>query len=307
MSQVVGTVPWLPSPLSAWLSTPIRAERLAAWRIGTGLVLLFDILFFYLPHFADFYGPGSLAEPGVFAGRFTTPHWNWSVLNWLPVGCGPHVCLGIWIAAGLAVTLGWHPRCAALVAWALSLSFYNTNFYLHNSGDRIRHFLLLLLIFAPTDAAWSVRRRPKGVVGPVFVSGWPAKVMLLQMCVMYFMNGLYKMQGQMWWDGSVMHYVSHDVVWARWSALPLPYWVTQLLTWGALAWEAGFPLWIALKPTRTLALVIGVLFHVMTFFHLEIAAFGLYALCLYLPLAPWEKLRCGRSITSSPTSDCAGD
>jgi len=299
MNQVVGTVPWLPGPIGRWnwLTEAIPAQRLAAWRIGTGLVLLFDVLYFYLPALGSLYGPGSLAEPGVFSERFDSPHWNWSALRWLPIGWGPSFCLALWSASAVALIAGWHPRLAALIAWAMSLSFYNSNFYLHNSGDRIRHFLLLLLIVAPSDAVWSVRRRPAGTSGLILVPGWPAKLMLLQMTIMYFMNGLYKLLGRMWWEGSVMHYVSHDVAWARWSAAPIPYWTTQCLTWGALIWEAGFPLWITLRATRTAALIIGVLFHLITFFHLEIAAFPLYALCLYLPLAPWERI--GLSRTSS--------
>jgi hypothetical protein len=293
MKPFVGTSPLLPRPFNRWLWLigSIHAERLAAWRIGTGLVLLLDILLFYVPVLRDLYGPESLAGPGAFAGQLSYPHW--SVIGWLPVEWGPPVWLFVWAAAAVALILGWHPRLAALVAWALSLSFYNTNFYLHNSGDRIRHFLLLLLIFAPSNAAWSVRRQPRDQVGPVWVPAWPAGLMLLQMCVMYFMNGFYKLQGPMWWDGSVMHYVNHDVIWARWSAWPVPYWVSRLFTWSALVWEIGFPLWIATKYTRVPALVFGVAFHLFTFFHLEIAAFPLYALCLYLPLAPWEKLRRG--------------
>lgn len=302
MKRVVGTVPWLPWPFGrwAWLTAPIAAERLAAWRIGTGLVLLFDVLVFYLPLANNLYGPGSLGDPAVFAARFDPPRWNWSVLNWLPAEWGPRACAGVWLASGLALVAGWRPQLAALVAWALSLSFYNTNFYLHNSGDRIRHFLLLLLIFAPSDAAWSIRRRPRDAVDPVYVSGWPARLMLIQMGLMYFMNGYYKLLGPMWWDGSVMHYIAHDLAWARWSALPLPYWASRVLTWSALAWEAGFPLWVLLPRTRVPALIFGVMFHVFTFFHLEIAAFPLYALCLYLPLAPWEKLFAARGSAEAP-------
>jgi len=286
---VVGPIPRLPRCLE-WFATPIPAQRVAAWRIGTGLVLLLDLLMFYLPMSKQLYGPKGLAEPGVFADRFTSPKWNWSVLNWLPVEWGYGFALGIWIVAAVLLTLGCRPRLMALICWILSLSFYNTNFYLHNSGDRIRHFLLLLLIFVPSDAAWSLRRRPRTSEGTTLVSGWPMRLMLLQMMLMYFMNGYYKMLGRMWWDGSVMWYVCLDVAWARWSAPAIPYWVYQGLTWFALIWEVGFPLWVGRKPTRVPALLFGVAFHLMTFFHLEIAAFPLYALCLYLPLAPWERL-----------------
>jgi hypothetical protein len=290
--RIDGTMPSLPPPLNrwTWLTKPIAAERLAAWRIGTGIVLLVDLLLFYLPNLRWFYGPNSLAEPGVFSDRFASPHWNWSVLNWLPVVWGWQACFALWVATALLLIVGWRSRLAAAVAFVMSLSFYNTDFYLHNSGDRIRHFLLLLLIFAPSSAVWRAGKRAQPGGEPVFVSAWPARLMLIQMCVMYFMNGFYKLAGRMWLDGSVMHFVSHDYVWARWSAVALPFWATRVLTWGTLLWEVGFPLWIMLRRTRTIALIIGVAFHLITFFHLELAAFPLYALCLYLPLFPWEKL-----------------
>jgi hypothetical protein len=247
-------------------------------------------LLFYLPRFPTLYGPGSLAEPGVFADRFNSLYWNWSVLNWLPMENGPPLCLGLWAASAMALVLGWQTKFAAIVAWSLSLSFYNTNFYLHNSGDRIRHFLLLLLIIAPTDGAWSVGRRRHTSEGAVYVPGWPVCVILVQMYVMYLTNGIYKMQGRVWWEGNAMHYVNRDIVWSRWSPIPMPDWMSRCLTWFTLLWETGFPIWYLWRRTRTVALIIGVIFHVVTFFQLEIAAFGLYALCLYLPLAPWERL-----------------
>ena len=68
---VIGTRPWL-GFLNGWnwLAKPIPAERLAALRIGTGLVLLMDVLFTYFPFRYDYFGPGSLAEPDVFADHF---------------------------------------------------------------------------------------------------------------------------------------------------------------------------------------------------------------------------------------------
>ena len=286
MTTVVGTVPRLPGFLQ-WVAAPIAAERLAAWRIGVGLVLLLDAILFYCPMLrGQLYGPTSLEGPGVFAERFAAPHWNWSLLNWLPVEWGATVLVSVWIVCASLLLIGWRPNVAAAVAWAISLSFYNSNFYLHNSGDRLRHFVLLLLIFAKTDAAWAWRRRPREGAWPVLVSGWPMRVMLLQMALMYFMNGVYKLQGRIWWEGSVMWYVNHDLAWARWSSPWMPYWVTAALTWFALVWEVGFPVWLTLPRLRTIALLIGVAFHVFTFFHLEIAAFPLWALCLYLPLLP---------------------
>jgi len=69
---VVGLRPWLPWPLSRspWWAAPVPAQRLAALRIGLGLVLLLDVLLTYAPYAHDFYGRGSLGAPPLFGWRF---------------------------------------------------------------------------------------------------------------------------------------------------------------------------------------------------------------------------------------------
>jgi hypothetical protein len=83
----------------------------------------------------------------------------------------------------------------------------------------------------------------------------------------------------------------HDLAWTRfsYSQLPLPPGALQVLTWTTLIWELGFPLWLAMPMTRTLALWMGVGFHLGTGTFLQLGPFPLYMICLYLPLVPWER------------------
>src|SRR5262245_23522679 len=115
--RIAGLTPWLPWPLSRWRlwTEPVRAERLAALRIGIALVLLADILTTYGPHVNDFYGPDSLTRIGdrdVFAshirGETRPPAWYWSLWRGLghPVNfgffLGGWVFLSGWITCRLA-------------------------------------------------------------------------------------------------------------------------------------------------------------------------------------------------------------
>jgi hypothetical protein len=294
---VVGTRPCLPRVLGLrnWLTAPVRAERLAALRIGFAAVLLFDIVVTYLPFLSDYYGPGSLSWPDVFAGRFESPHWHWSILRWLPETWGPPLAIAAWGLAAVALLLGWHVNFAAAVTWALSWSFLNSGYYFHNAGDRLRHFIPLLLMLTPCAAVWTVARKSapledsgRGGTGPVYVYAWPLRLLFVLMVLMYFFNGLYKMVAPGWRDGSALHYVLTDIGWSRWP-LQMPSTELFVLAWVVMAWELGFPLWIMVPGTRTPALWLGVLFHVGTGLHLELGMFWLYALCLYLPLVPWER------------------
>ncbi len=61
------------------------------------------------------------------------------------------------------------------------------------------------------------------------------------------------------------------------------------MTWTVLAWEISFPLLVVMSRwTRVAALLFGVAFHLGIGLTMELGFFAPYALCLYLPLAPWE-------------------
>jgi hypothetical protein len=303
MSQVVvGLKPWLPGFLARWpaWTEPVRAERLALLRIGTAAVLLLDILTNYLPHLADLFGPNSLGDPDVF--WHDRPGSFWSLLAWAPSPAVLRVAALIWAGTAVLLLLGLCSRASAAVAWALSQSFLALNPYAHNAGDTVRTMILLYLMLSPCGAVWSLdrrlqRHRPSG---PILVYPWPLRLLLVQMAVIYFYNGVHKLIGPQWQAGSSLYYVLNDLTLTRWSyaELPLPFVLTQLLTWGVLAWELAFPLLVLLPSTRPATLVMGVLLHVGIGLSMELGAFAPYMLCLYLPFVP-------ERFWSPTTSRCA--
>jgi hypothetical protein len=301
---VVGVQPWLPWPLHGrrWWTEPVRAERLAALRIGIAAVLLLDILLNYLPHAADFFAADGLGATDTFAAWRTWPHLNWSLL----FGDDPMVMrwyVTAWGVSAACLLMGFASRLNAAVAWALALSFLNRNPYIHNAGDTVRVITLFYLMLTPCGAVWSMdawlwRRQPKP--GPVFVAPWALRLLFVQLVLIYFFNGVFKLAGADWKAGTVLHYVLADVSQTR---LPFAQWglpdgLLRVLTWAVLAWEVGFPLLVLLPATRTAALVFGVLVHLGIGFAIELAVFPLVMLCLYLPLVPWERWRSQKSVIS---------
>jgi hypothetical protein len=298
MSIVVGLKPWLPWPLSRfpWWTVPVRAERLAALRIGLALVLLGDVLTTYLPNAHVFYGAGGLGDPALFQWNFQKPHLNWSLLY----GVGdPRIILAamlFWVAAVLCLLLGFWTRLSAGVTWLLSTSFATLNPYVDNSGDQLRGILLFYLMLCPCGTVWSIdawsRRRRQSDPGPVHVYPWPLRLLFVQMTLMYFCNGVYKLTGHDWPAGTSLYYVLGDLTLARWSyaAWTVPFWLTRLLTWTVMAWEVLFPALVLWRWTRIPALCFGAALHLGIWISLEVGNFAPYALCLYLPLLPWERL-----------------
>jgi uncharacterized membrane protein YphA (DoxX/SURF4 family) len=292
---VLGLSPALPWPIRdwRWLTVPVAAERAAALRIAVGVVLLFDILVLYLPNLWTLYGAGGFGDPDISAAVFAPPSARWSVLRLLPTTWGPPLLIGNWVLATGALLLGYRPRLAALIAWLLTVSFTHSNLYIHNGGDQLKLILLLMLIFLPTDGRWAIRRHPlaQQASGPVLVQAWPLRLLMIQLALMYFMNGYYKAMQPTWRDGSVMDIVASNPSWTHFSPdyLPLSAGALKLLAWATLIWELLFPLLVWMPLTRKATLWIGALFHIGTLIHLEVGLFPLYALCYYVPLIAWEK------------------
>ncbi len=432
----VGVFPWQPWPLSAWRwwSDPVRAERLAALRVGVALCLLLDLAFTYAPAVDQFFGPANMGVPDWFAWVRNSPRLSWSLLSgvgdpivsqlalavfaatsawllfdhlarccsarpaeparysllaWLGSGAlfvagvwsrelrdtestgllavlplalagvallwmmlhalaawwrghpwrglfsrqtvflatgllagagiwlnhverveldplvlrllGPwhadplllRVAMGVWIASAALLLVGFGSRAAAFVAWALSLSFGHLNLYIDNAGDSVRFIILFYLMLFPCGASWSIdawwrgRNRPPTIA---MISPWALRLLFLQMILIYFCNGAYKLLGEAWWSGESLAYVLRDLALSRVSpsTLPLPLWAARWMTWSVLVWEVSFPLLVLSRWTRPLALLAGVSFHLGIFATMELGYFVPYMLCLYLPLLPWE-------------------
>src|ERR1051325_9449311 len=105
MSQrtVVGIEPWLPWPFSAWSwwTEPVRAERLAALRIGLALCLLVDIAVDLAPNCIAYFGKNELGGTALFGWRFDSPRPYWSLLR----GFDDPVAIYLSLATFVACTL----------------------------------------------------------------------------------------------------------------------------------------------------------------------------------------------------------
>jgi hypothetical protein len=287
--------PWLPWPLSRWRwwTEHVRAERLAALRIGLCAVLFLDVLLTYWPHATDFFGRDSLGSPEVFTWMFRPPRWNWSLLRDVQDPQVIRAAMAVWLVSVGFLAVGLCTRFNAVVVWLLSTSFANLNPNIDNAGDLVRGIILFYLMLTPCGAAWSLdawlSRRRAG--GPVFIYPWALRLLFVQMVLIYFCNGVHKFVGRDWRAGDSLYLVLGDLTLARFSyaGLPVAYPLLRLAAWFVLVWEVLFPLFLIWRPLRVAALAVGAAFHVGIWVTMELGCFAPYMLCLYLPLLPWER------------------
>lgn len=281
---------------------PLPAERLALPRILFGAALVSDQLVQYLPRFARFFGPASVAPAGL-EDRWLLDRWQWTVwLTGSDHAAVPIVLFVAWVASAVAMTLGWHTRTSTAACWFLTVCFRQLNPRILNGGDKALLDALFILALAPAGTALSLDARGRGAAARTagLVPAWPVRLLQLQLCTIYCTTGLAKLvQGLdfahgwptasgTWWEGTAVFYAINAVERSRhaYAQFPIPFWITAVGTYATVTWEVAFPVLVALRRTRAAALWLGLAFHLGIFLTLEVGWFGFYTLCYYAAWLP---------------------
>ncbi|MFD3679888.1 DCC1-like thiol-disulfide oxidoreductase family protein [Streptomyces sp. NPDC058613] len=177
--------------------------------------------------------------------------------------------------AALAVTCGVGGRLGLAVHWALLWSVYQRQPVLLDGGDNLAYLVIPMLLLTrcydrlsyPTGLARALARRVPPVLRSLSTPLHNLGVLAIavQMCLVYVVSGLYKVQGPMWQDGTALFYV------LRVSEFNLPG-VSELVfgndylvfigTYSTTLFLVYFPMGILVPRLRPWAAVVSIGFHV---------------------------------------------
>jgi hypothetical protein len=192
-------------------------------------------------------------------------HW-WDILHvfeskWtiLHVRSDPpfvYAMFGLLFVSGTLMTLGKWTRTMTFVSWVLCNQLYNYSPIFYAGGDTVLRVMMFLGLFLRWGEAYSLdtwqRRRRAILAGAASfpplraIPAWPARLMMLQLAIIYCATGLLK-SGVTWWVGSALYYAMNLDHFYRYPTTGL---VTVLhytgvlpaLTWLVHWWEMLFPL-----------------------------------------------------------------
>lgn len=205
-------------------------QALAVARIGLGLATILNAVEMYAL-LSDIAG-GMVALP---------------LVDWMPrpTSAATAVYLVAAMAAGLALALGWRAASAAALTTVLNVAVFLWDQQTYSSHRLLATLLVAYLIFARSDAVWSVSRRGG------LVPWWPRLLMMTQLSVCYFFAAASKV--------SILFLSGAPL--AAWVWIPLPWWMFTLMALGTVAVEGflAFGLW--LRRTRKVAVALGLLLH----------------------------------------------
>src|SRR5699024_5478088 len=172
-------------------------------------------------------------------------------------------------------TIGWRFKVVLPFYFVLWISFIEMNDALGDQGDNMYRIVLLLLFFADPAARWSVdaRRRARKnfrTILPVEISNLLHNLALVamtaQVIFVYVSGGLYKAGGDPWAGGYAVYAPLMTERFGTWPALSelVTAWgpAVTMMSWGSIILQISFPFMLLLRPTRIIALIGIMSFHI---------------------------------------------
>jgi uncharacterized membrane protein YphA (DoxX/SURF4 family) len=250
--------------IERWLVAPQPIWRLVLLRLLVPLVIL-AFLSSRLIHADYWLSPRGFQVPDLGGSDWRQPLYLPSIAPWAAWTVATAT-----VVSGLMLAAGWLTRVAGAL-FALVLAYLAL-------ADRLEAFtvsklapvLVLALIYGPSGArcgidAWRRRRRDPDAPRPTVDTSGALRFFQLFLVVMYSGSGIAKLRGD-WLTGSVLWSHVHDdyqTAVSYFLVRRLPGGAWHGLQWLTLTFEVGAPLWFALRPTRTPALVAGLVMHAM--------------------------------------------
>ena len=254
-----------------WVRTPVDPRPLAWFRCWLGLLSLVNLWLLW-PDMSLWLGNEGVLPPHVhreMVGDTRISIFMLTGYSDLAIG----LIAGLGLAGGLGLVAGVFPRCAAACVWLASVSYAWRNMDILHSGDNLIRIGAFFLIFARSGEALSLPRAvsrrlfPQAAVDPVAlyqpVPAWPQRILQLQLCILYLAAGVWKLMGPTWRNGTAVGMVLQL---GEFQRFPVPEFfltplMSQVFTYGTLAFELGFPLLIWIPQLRLPVLVAGLAFH----------------------------------------------
>ena len=160
-----------------------------------------------------------------------------------------------------------------LVSFLLFISFtifYHLDNKFANSGDEMSMLLLFYLSFANTFSHFTLFKRkplpPSKEKLYNLVSNLAAYSIMVNLCLSYFMAGVFKSMDAYWQNGMGIYYFVNDDRYSVFAAgsrhVALPFILSAIISYGTIILELSFPFLVWYKKSRNIVFAVCLLMHI---------------------------------------------
>ncbi|MBZ6093401.1 HTTM domain-containing protein [Streptomyces olivaceus] len=304
--------------IDRWSTVPVSVVGVS----GTRTLLGFVGLMFYVSQYADrdyLFGPQGALPWEEFSGNIARND-SFSLYALSSSEAWFQIVFHLGMIVALLVVLGVGGRIGLALHWVFLWSIYERQTVLLDGGDNLAYLVIPMLLLTRCYDRFSLSAGLRGKLSrhipeklrsistPLHNIGVLA--IILQICLVYIVSGLYKVQGKMWQDGTALFYVLRVPEFTFPGLSHLIYENDFLVvagTFTTVIFLVYFPLGIMVPALRPWAAVMSIGFHLgiallmgLTGFALTMVACDLVFLSRGLDEAASHGVRLIRRMRSRP-------
>jgi hypothetical protein len=269
-----------------------RDPRLASViRIGFALIVLIDLAVL-APDLRMWFSedgvlPAGMGEQIINEHAITLfsylPHTDWVLYG----------AFTIFVAQTVLLLVGWRTRIQAIGVFIWLVAFQHRNYAIVDAEDTVLRMFAFYLALCPAGWAFSLdaRRRPADAPTPI---PWALRLIQIQVSIIYLSSAIEKCLGDHWTRGTALYYVSRlDDAFGKWPMPRFPFesmTTVKLMSWSVLALELLLPVFLWIKRTRTIALVVAIVFHLAIDYTMNLFLFHWLMILGLLSFAEYDQL-----------------
>jgi len=293
--KVVASLARAAAAFDRWVCEPVDPRPLALFRAWFGVLCLVNLWLLW-PDMPMWLGNDGVLPPAVHRDMVAGTRLTVYLITGYS-DAAIWIIRGLGLAGGIGLALGILPRCAAVCTWLAFGSYAWRNLDILHSGDNLFRIGSFFLIFAPAGGPSVFRavvrrlQARRGVTPPAAdepAAAWPQRILQLQLCVLYVVTGIWKASGASWRDGTAVGTVLQL---GEFQRFPLPDFLltpfmSQVLTYGTLLFELGFPVLVWIPSLRLPVLLCGLAFHLGLDYAVNVQLFQWVITAYYLLFLP---------------------
>lgn len=207
---------------------------------------------------------------------------------------------GLYLLLSFFFVVGFGNRFVWGLLWVLHMGFVFRNYAVIFGADLVSGLFLFYMMWTKSHVHYSVnsllfRKRERSFLSDDLLSPSFARLLQIQLMVIYFYTGIEKLKGASWWDGTALWTVFANpqmtLVDMSWTASVWP--VLVMITFTTIVFEIFWPVLVWSKHWNPLILGFGVLFHLgigllMWLFPFSFVMLSVYV--LFLREDHWQQL-----------------
>lgn len=169
----------------------------------------------------------------------------------------------------------------------------NLNYYLYptlTAGDFLLNQLLLgNVFFSFKNSTNPFIQDLKSVLHNIALIG-----IKTQICMAYFLAGIFKLNDGSWLDGSAIWYIFQIPEFSNSILISLPMIICKILTFITLIYQFTFPITVFIMPLKKYVFTFGMLQHFIIAISMGLFSFGIIMMICYIPFLKYHNVKAER-------------